>query len=120
MRYEGSIGIDENLIDAAGFVPFEAVQIWNITAGARLETYVIPERRGSGGVIVNEAAAARLVHSGDRIIISSFAWMDEGDIPQHVLGWSQGGRNGREATRFLQLNSFEFLVDSDLELMDRS
>lgn len=83
LDYEGSVGIDENLIDAAGFVPFEAVQIWNITTGARLETYVIPERRGSSAIIVN-GAAARLVHKGNCIIIASFAWMDEADIPRHV------------------------------------
>lgn len=83
LDYEGSIGIDSDLVEAAGFVPFEAVQIWDITNGARLETYVIPERRGSGAIVVN-GAAARLVHNGDLVIIATFAWMNEADISQHV------------------------------------
>lgn len=83
LDYEGSIGIDQDLIDAADLAPFEAVHIWDITTGARLETYVIPERRGSGAIVVN-GAAARLVLSGHLIIIASFAWIEQCYISQHV------------------------------------
>lgn|SRR5215831_20744107 len=83
LDYEGSIGIDENLTKAAGLLPFEAVQIWNVTTGARLETYVIPEPEGSGAIFVN-GAAAHQVQPGHLVIIASFAWMDEAEISRHV------------------------------------
>jgi aspartate 1-decarboxylase len=83
LDYEGSIAIDQDLMDAAGLVPFEAVHIWDITTGARLETYAIPDRRGSGTVCVN-GAAARLVERDHLVIIASFAWMDEEEMSKHV------------------------------------
>ena len=57
LDYEGSVTIDEALREAAGILEFEAVQIWNVTRGSRLETYAMKAPRGSGVVCVNGAAA---------------------------------------------------------------
>lgn len=82
LHYEGSIGIDQDLLDASGILPFEAVHVWNVSSGTRFETYAIPLGRGSGEICVN-GAAARLVHAGDPVIIASFCWMEEGEARQY-------------------------------------
>jgi aspartate 1-decarboxylase len=76
LNYEGSIAIDEDLLEAADIQAFEAVHIWNVTNGSRLQTYAIPVGRGTGEICLN-GAAARLAQAGDVIIIASFAWTDE-------------------------------------------
>ncbi len=76
LNYVGSITIDEDLMDAVDILPNEKVQIVNNMNGARLETYVIPGRRGEGTVCLN-GAAARLVQPGDVVIIISYAMMTE-------------------------------------------
>src|SRR2546425_8439173 len=76
LDYEGSIEIDSSLLDAAGIVPFEQVEIWSLTSGERLTTYALPAPRGSGKIAVN-GAAARKVQTGDEIIIAAFATMSE-------------------------------------------
>ena len=75
LNYVGSITIDEALMEAADVLPNEKVQIVNNNNGARFETYVIRGPRGSGVICLN-GAAARLVHEGDRIIIISYAVVD--------------------------------------------
>ncbi|MCL1943021.1 MAG: aspartate 1-decarboxylase [Candidatus Azobacteroides sp.] len=75
LNYIGSITIDEDLMDAAGLIENEKVQIVNNNNGERLETYIIKGRRGSGDICLN-GAAARMVHPGDIIIIISYALMD--------------------------------------------
>ncbi|MGD0583700.1 MAG: aspartate 1-decarboxylase [Bacteroidales bacterium] len=74
LNYIGSITIDQDLMDAAGIVENEKVQIVNINNGERLETYVIRGERGSGGICLN-GAAARKVAVGDVVIIISYASM---------------------------------------------
>lgn len=74
--YEGSIAIDETLMESAGILQFEQVQVYDINNGNRFETYSIKAPRGSGTISVN-GAAARKVSIGDRIIIASYAVMDE-------------------------------------------
>jgi aspartate 1-decarboxylase len=74
LHYEGSITIDAALLGAAGIVPFERVQVVDVENGARFETYAIEGKPGSGTVCVN-GAAARLVHTGDHLIIISYAQM---------------------------------------------
>ncbi|HCT70786.1 Aspartate 1-decarboxylase [bioreactor metagenome] len=74
LHYIGSIGIDENLMEAANLVEFEKVQVLNINNGERLETYVIKGERGSGMISLNGAAARKAV-AGDLIIIAAFAQM---------------------------------------------
>lgn len=74
LHYIGSIGIDEDLMDAANLIEFEKVQVLNINNGERLETYVIKAVRGSGMVSLN-GAAARKAAPGDLVIIAAFAQM---------------------------------------------
>lgn len=76
LNYVGSITIDEVLLDAAGILPGEKVQIVNNNNGARLETYTIPGKRGSGVICLN-GAAARCALEGDIVIIIAYAQMDE-------------------------------------------
>ncbi len=78
LHYEGSIAIDEALMDAADLLPNEQVHVLNLSNGARAETYVIRGRRNSGDIILN-GAVARLVQVGDFIIILSYTWMDRAD-----------------------------------------
>ena len=75
LHYEGSISIDEELREAAGLLIGEEVHIWNISNGARVQTYVIHEERGSGKIGIN-GAAARHFAKGDHVIIAAFAQME--------------------------------------------
>lgn len=75
LHYEGSITIDRELLDEAGILPYEKVQVVNITNGARLETYTIPGESGSRVCCLN-GAAARKTQVGDRVIIISYAEME--------------------------------------------
>jgi len=75
LNYIGSITIDEDLMDAANLIENERVDIYNITSGARFNTYVIKGERGKGDIGVN-GAAARMVQKGDLLIIVSYASMD--------------------------------------------
>ena len=72
LYYEGSITIDESVINAVGILPGEKVEIFNINNGARLETYVIAGKAGSGQICLN-GPAARLGYAGDKLIIVSYA-----------------------------------------------
>jgi len=78
LNYEGSIGIDRALMDAAGFLKNERVEIYNVSSGARFATYVIEEPSQSGAITLN-GAAARLVQKGDHVIICAYAQMDEAE-----------------------------------------
>ncbi len=82
LMYEGSITIDEDLLDAANLLPYEKVQVVNITNGSRLETYTIPGERGSRVCCLN-GAAARLTQVGDRIIVISYANMTPEEAKTH-------------------------------------
>ena len=82
LEYEGSVTIDRDLMDAADILPYEAVCIWDVSNGSRLETYAIEGERGSGVVCVN-GAAARLVAPGDLVIIASFVSLDEQEARRH-------------------------------------
>ena len=82
LMYEGSITIDQDLLDAANLLPYEKVQVLNITNGSRLETYTIPGERGSRVCCLN-GAAARMTHVGDRIIVISYAEMTPEEAKEH-------------------------------------
>lgn len=82
LNYVGSITIDEDLLDAAGMMANEKVQIVNNNNGARLETYIIPGERGSGVICLN-GAAARLVQPGDTVIIISYVMVAEEKVKDH-------------------------------------
>jgi aspartate 1-decarboxylase len=73
--YPGSIGIDSKLMEAAGIVPYESVMVADITNGARLETYVVPEPADSGKVTIL-GAAAKLMKKNDKIIVMGFALLE--------------------------------------------
>jgi len=80
LHYEGSITVDEALLESADIVPYEMVQVLNINNGQRFETYAIPGPKGSGEICLN-GAAARLGVVGDKVIIISTAMVDEPDVP---------------------------------------
>jgi aspartate 1-decarboxylase len=82
LMYEGSITIDEELLEAANILPYEKVQVVNITNGSRLETYTIPGERGSRICCMN-GAAARLTQVDDRVIVMAYAEMDPEEAKLH-------------------------------------
>ncbi|MDB4766221.1 aspartate 1-decarboxylase [bacterium] len=82
LNYEGSITIDTILLDEAKMVPFEKVDIYNVTNGSRLSTYVIPGIKGSGKICIN-GAAARLVKVDDVVIICCYGEMNEEEVANH-------------------------------------
>jgi aspartate 1-decarboxylase len=82
LDYEGSVTIDEDLMDAAGIREYEAVHVWNITRGSRLQTYAIRGQRGSGVVCIN-GAAAHLNGAGDLVILATFAELEESEARAH-------------------------------------
>ncbi len=73
--YEGSIAIDEDLLERVGILPLEQVHIYNINTGGRFVTYVITAERGSGIFSIN-GAAARLAQINDRIIVAAYGMID--------------------------------------------
>jgi aspartate 1-decarboxylase len=82
LDYEGSVTIDEQLMLAAAILQYERVEIWNVTNGSRLTTYALAGEAGSGVVCVN-GAAARHAQRGDKVIIATFADVDETE----ARGW---------------------------------
>jgi aspartate 1-decarboxylase len=82
LNYEGSVTIDQDLMDAAGIVPYEQVHIYDINNGARLITYAAPAEHGSGEIGIN-GAAAKLVKKGDKVIIVSFVMVDDAKAKGH-------------------------------------
>lgn len=76
LDYEGSIEVDADLMRAAGFLPHELVHVWNVTSGARFQTYVIPGEPGSGTICIN-GAAAHQARVGELVIIAAFVTMEE-------------------------------------------
>jgi aspartate 1-decarboxylase len=83
LDYEGSVAIDEDLLEAAGILPFEQVQIYNIANGNRLTTYAITAPRGSGTISIN-GAAAHLAGKGDLVIIASYSAYEEKEAAKHT------------------------------------
>ena len=82
LHYVGSITIDADLIDAAGLVPYERVQVLNINNASRLETYVIVGERGSGVICLN-GPAAHYATPGDLVIVIAYAQM----TPEEAKDW---------------------------------
>ena len=79
VEYVGSLTLDRDLMDAAGLLPFERIDVYNITGGQRFSTYVIEGESGSGIVGVN-GAAAHLARPGDSVIIASYCQLQEEEI----------------------------------------
>ena len=82
LHYEGSITIDLDLMEAADIIPYEAVCVWDVNNGSRLETYAIEGERGSGVICLN-GAAARMVAPHDLVIIASFVSMSDAEAQLH-------------------------------------
>ena len=80
LNYEGSISIDPELIVAADLNEFEKVDIYNISNGSRLSTYVITGKKGE---VTLNGAAARLVQKGDLIIIAAYVLCDQDEVKTH-------------------------------------
>ncbi|GAB7023295.1 aspartate 1-decarboxylase [Salidesulfovibrio brasiliensis] len=77
LEYHGSLSIDTTLLEAAGILPFERVDIYNLDNGERLSTYAIP---GGPGEICMNGAAAHKGQVGQRIIIATYQWLDESEM----------------------------------------
>ena len=82
LNYVGSITIDSELMEAAGILEYEMVQIVDVENGNRFETYTIAGEKGSGMICVN-GAAARQVAVGDHVIIMCYAQMSEQEAKEH-------------------------------------
>src|SRR5271165_4671748 len=80
--YEGSLTVDSGLLEAADILPFEEIQVWNVTRGSRFRTYAIAGDPGSGVICAN-GGAAYLAQPGDRIIIATFTPLDDPEARIH-------------------------------------
>ncbi len=78
LHYEGSVTIDTDLLERADILPYEQVDIWNVTNGERFTTYALAGQRGSGVVCINGAAAHK-ARKGDLVIIAAFATVTEAE-----------------------------------------
>ena len=82
LEYEGSCGIDDHLLEISGIVPYQHIDIYNVTNGERFSTYVIKGARNSGEISLNGAAARRAA-VGDLLIICAYSSYSETDLPTH-------------------------------------
>ena len=82
LHYEGSCAIDDNLLDAAGIMEYQAIDIYNVTNGERFSTYAIRAQRGSGTISVNGAAAHK-ANPGDILIVAAFATYSEIELHKY-------------------------------------
>lgn len=82
LHYEGSIAIDEQLLEASGILEYEQIHAWNINNGERFVTYALRAEPGSGIISVN-GSAARRVQKGDLIIIAAFAQVQADIADRH-------------------------------------
>lgn len=82
LQYEGSIAIDENLLEKSDIIPGEQVQVLNLSNGARFITYAILGKRGTGEIMVN-GPAARLGSVGDKVIVITYTQLDSEEAKNH-------------------------------------
>lgn len=82
LHYEGSITLDRELMEASGILPYERVQVVNVNNGNRLETYTIPDTKGSRTVCLN-GPAARLCAPGDLVVVMAYADMTPQEAETH-------------------------------------
>ncbi len=94
LYYEGSITLDEEIIEKSGLLPGEKVLVLNLNNGARFVTYVIKGEKGSGVVCLN-GPAARLGYIGDELIILSFAYLNDEEIKSHKVKYVVLDKNNR-------------------------
>lgn len=82
LSYEGSLTIPPYLMEASGLCEYEAIQIWNVTNGSRLETYAITGEEGSNCICAN-GAAAHLINPGDLVIIACFMHIEAQELANY-------------------------------------
>ena len=82
LDYMGSLTLDEDIMEAAGFKEYEKIQVLDITNGSRIETYIIQGEKGSGQVCIN-GAAAHHIHPGDLVIIVSYCQISDEEYRLH-------------------------------------
>ncbi|WP_145293025.1 aspartate 1-decarboxylase [Crateriforma conspicua] len=82
LEYEGSLTVPPHLLEAAGIVPYEAIHVWDVTRGSRLETYAIEGLPNSNDICAN-GAAAHLIHPGDLVILATYCFVPEPEVDQH-------------------------------------
>lgn len=82
LNYNGSIKIDEALLEASGMQEFERVDVLNVSTGARFSTYIIKGEKDSGMIGIN-GAAARLAQVGDKVIVVNYGMLDEQELATH-------------------------------------
>jgi aspartate 1-decarboxylase len=82
VAYEGSLTLDPELMERAGMLPFERVEVYDVDNAQRFATYLIEGSRGSGECCVN-GAAARLVDLGDKLILATFTAVDDAVVADH-------------------------------------
>lgn len=105
LYYEGSLTIDQDLMETADIVQHEKVSVVNINNGARFETYVIPGRRGSGVIGLN-GAAARLGAKGDKVIIMSYCSVNDIELKSHKPNVVLLGENNQvKRTNYLETHA---------------
>ena len=83
LNYIGSLTLDEDLMDAAGFREYEKIQVLDVTNGNRIETYIICGTRGSGKVCIN-GAAAHLICKDDQVIILAYCQLNDAEAQNHA------------------------------------
>ena len=83
LNYIGSLTLDEDLMDAAGFREYEKIQVLDVTNGNRIETYIIRGTRGSGKVCIN-GAAAHLICKDDLVIILAYCQLNDAEAQNHA------------------------------------
>lgn len=82
LHYEGSCGIDEDLVDAAGMLVHQHIEIYNVSNGERFTTYILPAARGSGEISLN-GAAARKAAVGDVLIVCAYSSYSASDLKEY-------------------------------------
>jgi len=80
--YEGSLTVPPDLLEAAGIHAYEAINVWNVTRGTRLETYAILGLADSSDICAN-GAAAHLIRPGDQVILATYAFVPQDDVHNH-------------------------------------
>jgi aspartate 1-decarboxylase len=98
LHYEGSCGIDRELLDVSGILPNQYIELYNISNGERFSTYVIEAPRGSGTISLN-GAAARKALVGDLLIICAYSQYSETEVATHRPVVVLVDENNRPATR---------------------
>ena len=82
LHYEGSFTLDADLLDAAGILPHERIEVYNVTRGTRFATYAIEGEPGRGDVCANGAAAHRAV-AGDLVIVAAYGQFTDEEARRH-------------------------------------